>query len=63
MEPTVKAILARFHGNRDEAYAYCMRTLHGCNNMVMAKEYFEIAMKNFHPLSERKHHESASSNI
>jgi hypothetical protein len=54
MEPTVKAILARFKGNRDEAYAYCMRTLHGCNNADMAKEYFDIAVKNFHPLSERK---------
>jgi hypothetical protein len=54
MEPTIKAILARFNGNKYEAYAYCMRTLHGCNNPSLAKEYFDIAVKNFHPLSERK---------
>lgn len=50
MEPTIKAILARFNGNRADAYEYCMRTscaLSAVNNIHGALDYWNIATENF----------------
>lgn len=45
MEPTIKAILARFNGDRIKAYEYCIRTACAFQDKTpMQKEYFGHAM-------------------
>jgi hypothetical protein len=43
MNPTIKAILARFNGDVQQAYVYCLCVCADTNNDSLKKEYWDLS--------------------